>query len=290
MMAMMKSSYGWNEAISRAASPAISNARLPATEWPLSVTSTMFSAMRKLVRSPIADRHHELAQSFLLGAFARGHQEAAAAVAHHHAVQQPDRIGDHARVEIVVDRDRLAQLLAGEVIEQRMPALRHRELAERRIVEAELVLVALAQESERGGRAEIAERGRPLAVERALAAVVLGDLRIGVETEHRRGEAGVERRRGARQRAGRRGAADVDGLAEIELEARVDPRWSATRTRCWRRSSTTTGSARRSRPFRSRSGRAVLQAFPPRFPRYRDRSSRRSWFPRSRRRRRHAKP
>ncbi len=71
-------------------------------------------------------------------------------------------IGDHARVDIVVDRDRLAQLLAGEVVEHGVPALRHGELAERRIVEAELMLVALAEESECGGRAEIAERQGPL--------------------------------------------------------------------------------------------------------------------------------
>src|SRR6516164_6472902 len=102
-----------------------------------------------------------------------------------------------------------------------MPALRHRELAQRRIVEAELVLVAFAQESERSGWTEIAEWCCPLAVKRALAAVVLGDLRIGVETEHGHGEAGVEGRSGAGERAGWRGAADVHGLAEIEFEAEL---------------------------------------------------------------------
>ena len=99
-----------------------------------------------------------------------------------------------------------------------MAALRHRELAEHRVVEAELMLVALAQKSERRGRPEIAERRRPLAVSAARAAVVLRRLRVGVKTQHRRAQSRVDRDAGARQRAGRRAAADVDRLAEVEFE------------------------------------------------------------------------
>jgi hypothetical protein len=58
-------------------------------------------------------------------------------------------------------------------------------------------------------------------VERTLTAVVLRDLGIGIEAEHRRCEPGIEGSRSARQRARRRGAANVDGLTEIELEAQL---------------------------------------------------------------------
>src|SRR5262249_2969662 len=104
---------------------------------------------------------------------------------------------------------------------QRVFALRDRELAERPVVEPELLLVALAEQTKRGRWPQIAERRRPFAVERPLPAVVLGDLRIRIEAEPGRREAGVERGRCARQRTGRRGAADVHGLTEIEFEAEL---------------------------------------------------------------------
>jgi hypothetical protein len=102
-----------------------------------------------------------------------------------------------------------------------MAALRHRELAERGIVEAELVLVAPAEQAEGRGRPDVAERVRPLVVERAHAAVVLGRLGVGEQAQHGAGEAGVDRRRRARDRAERRAAADVDGLAEVDFERQL---------------------------------------------------------------------
>jgi hypothetical protein len=79
------------------------------------------------------------------------------------------------------------------------------------------VLIALAEEAERGRRTEVAEELCEV-LRPAFAAVVLGGLAVGVETQHRGSEAGVDRHAGAGERARRRAAADVYGLAKVELE------------------------------------------------------------------------
>src|SRR5215510_1519060 len=166
----------------------------------------------------IADRHHDLRAPFLLGALAAGDQEPARSVADHHAVQQTNGLGDHARIEIVVYGDRFAQLLHRELVEQGVAALRHGKLAERGVVEPELVLVAPAEQAERRRRADIAERHGPFVVERAHALVVLGGLGVGEQAHHGRAQAGIDRCCRARDCAEWRAAADIDGLAEIDLE------------------------------------------------------------------------
>ena len=78
-------------------------------------------------------------------------EETGPAVGPHHTVQQPDRVRDHARIHVVVDRDRDAQLFAGVLVHDRVVALGDRELAEHAVVETILRLVGVAEQAEGAG-------------------------------------------------------------------------------------------------------------------------------------------
>ncbi len=167
----------------------------------------------------IADRDDGLVEAFLLGALAAHHDEPGRAVRPHHAVEQADRIGDHARVHVVVDRDRHAQLLAGVLVHDRMVALRHRDLAEHAIVEAVFRLVGAAEQPEGAGWPHQAIRVGPLAaIGVAVVGAVLQHVRVGEEKERDLAHAVIDRRRRPHDRTRRRAAAGVDLLAEADLE------------------------------------------------------------------------
>ena len=102
-----------------------------------------------------------------------------------------------------------------------MIALRDRELAEHGVVEAELVLVAIADEAEGRGRPHQAVRQRPFRLEVPLPLVGFSGLRIGVKTQHGGAEPRVDGGARARERADRRAAADVDRLAEVQLQCEL---------------------------------------------------------------------
>ncbi len=91
----------------------------------------------------IADRRHELGGVLLLRPRAAGDKEPAGAVADHHAVEEPDRLRDHPRIDVVVDGHGLPQLLDRFGVQHRVAALRHRQLAEHAIVEPVQMLIAL---------------------------------------------------------------------------------------------------------------------------------------------------
>ena len=178
----------------------------------------VFSAL-EVGQLGVADRDDGLAQALLLGALATHHHQAGCAVGPHHAVQESNRIGDHARVHVVVDGDRHAQLLAGVFVEQCVIALRYRELAEHPVVEAVLRLVAAAEQSERAGRPHQTIRVGPFAaVGVAVVGMVLQHVGVGEQQERDLAHAVIDGRRRPGDAARRRAAADVHLLAEADLE------------------------------------------------------------------------
>ena len=145
--------------------------------------------------------------------------QAGGAVGAHHAVEQPDRIGDHARIHVVVDGDRHAQLLAGVLVQQRVVALRHRELAQHPVVETVFRLVGAAEQTEGAGRTHQAVGVGPFApVGVAVVGAVLQHVGVGEQQERDLAHAVIDRGRGASDAARRRAAAGVDLLAEADLE------------------------------------------------------------------------
>ena len=160
----------------------------------------------------------------VLGAIGRGHDQRAAAVGDEAALQQPERIGDHPRVQYVLDGDRVlhhrarilrrpfalhhghrGDLLVGDAVGLHEPQHRDRELA-RRPVDAvgrfELALQAV------GGN-----RARQFADHRLAA--------LGVGDQHGLAEAGLDRRGGVADVQHERAAADGGAVDPGRRDAEI---------------------------------------------------------------------
>ena len=111
-----------------------------------------------------------------------------------------------------------AQLLHGVVVQHRAVALGDGELAQHGVVEPELVLVATGQQAERGRRSDVAQLRGPLGAERRAGPAVIARLGVGEQAQHVLAQALVDGHAGARHGPEGRRAADVHGLAEVELQ------------------------------------------------------------------------
>ena len=112
----------------------------------------------------------------ILGAVGRGQDQRAAAVGDQAALQDAERIGDHPRVQHVLDRDRVLE--GGARILRRPFALHHRDHGDLLVGDAVGLHVAQHRDREHARRAEDAERRLELAVAGCPAAIERGSLPI----------------------------------------------------------------------------------------------------------------
>ena len=160
----------------------------------------------------------------VLGAIGAGQDQGAAAVGDEAALQDAHRIGDHARVEHVGDRDRI---LHGRARVLRRPFALH-DRHHRHLLLGDAVRLQVAQHGDRehAGRTGDAVRHFELAVE-AIGADRTGraaDVRLaafGVGDQHRLAEARFDRRRRVADVDHERAAADRGVVHPCRLDAEV---------------------------------------------------------------------
>src|SRR5690625_3741493 len=96
----------------------------------------------------IALQLHHLPEALSTSEVVRHDEHGAAAIAHHHAVEQADGLRHLARREVVAFGKRLTKLGAGIGVAQSVFALHHSELGEGGRVEPILLVIAAADEAE----------------------------------------------------------------------------------------------------------------------------------------------
>ena len=160
----------------------------------------------------------------ILGAVGRGQDQRAAAIGDEAALQDAERIGDHPRVQHVLDRDR--RLHRGARILRGPFALHHRDHGDLLMGDAVGLHVAQHRDRKHAGRAVDAERRLELAVEavRRRRARQFADHRLaafGMGDQHGLAEAGLDRRRGVADMQHERAAADRGAVDPGRRDAEV---------------------------------------------------------------------